>query len=134
MTEHEFGFTRIDDILRNDFNIKVIADITCDIEGSIPSTKKPSTIDDPVYDFNPSQNRVEPAFNDEGNITVMAVDNLPCELPRNASTDFGNMLIGNVLPGLIKDDSKNIIKNATIAKEGKLTEKYSYLQDYVDGK
>lgn len=122
------------DVLRNDFNIKIIADITCDIEGSIPSTKKPSTIDDPVYDFNPTQDKVEPAFNDEGNITVMAVDNLPCELPRNASTDFGDMLIKNVLPGLIVSDERNIIKNATIASGGMLTEKYSYLRDYVDGK
>ncbi|MGB3464791.1 MAG: NAD(P)-dependent oxidoreductase [Cyclobacteriaceae bacterium] len=122
------------DVVKNDFNIKVIADITCDIEGSIPSTKKPTTIDDPVYDFNPTQDEVEPAFNEEGNITVMAVDNLPCELPRNASTDFGEMLIENVLPGLIGKDEKHIIKNATIAKDGKLTEKYSYLQDYVDGK
>jgi len=124
----------INDILKNDFNVKIIADITCDIEGSIPSTKQPSTIDDPVYDFNPTQNKVEPAFNDEGNITVMAVDNLPCELPRNASTDFGEMLLENVLPGLIENDDRNIIKNATIASGGKLTERYSYLQDYVDGK
>lgn len=123
----------VDDVLKNDFNIKVIADITCDIEGSIPSTKKPSTIDNPVYDFNPSQDKTEPAFNDEGNITVMAVDNLPCELPRNASTDFGDMLIKNVLPGLVGDDERDIIKNATIAKDGQLTKKYSYLQDYVDG-
>ncbi len=123
----------VNDVLKNDFHIKIIADITCDIEGSIPSTKKPSTIDDPIYDFNPTENKVEPAFNDEGNITVMAVDNLPCELPRNASTDFGDMLIENVLPGLIESDDRNIIKNATIATKGKLTEKYSYLQDYVDG-
>lgn len=124
----------VDDVLKNDFNIKIIADITCDIEGSIPSTKRPSTIDDPVYDFNPTENKVEPAFNDEGNITVMAVDNLPCELPRNASTDFGEMLLKNVLPGLIESDDRNIIKNATIASKGKLTERYNYLQDYVDGK
>ena len=124
----------VEDVLQNDFNIKVIADITCDIEGSIPSTKKPSTIDDPVYDFNPTENKVEPAFNEEGNITVMAVDNLPCELPRNASTDFGKMLMNNVLPSLIENDDQDIIKNATIAKDGKLTDRYSYLQDYVDGK
>jgi len=122
-----------EDVMKPDFKLKVVADITCDIEGSIPSTKQPSTIDDPVYDFNPTQDKVEPAFADEGNITVMAVDNLPCELPRNASTDFGNMLMNNVLPSLIGDDNENLIANATIAKGGKLTSKYSYLQDYVDG-
>ncbi len=125
---------KAEDVLKSDFNIKVVADITCDIEGSIPSTKKPSTIDDPIYDYNPTQDKVEPAFTDEGNITVMAVDNLPCELPRNASTDFGQMLKDNVLPGLLGNDDRNIIKNATIAENGELTEKYSYLQDYVDGK
>jgi saccharopine dehydrogenase (NAD+, L-lysine-forming) len=112
----------------------VIADITCDIEGSIPSTKKPSTIEDPIYDYNPSDDQVENPFTDEGNVTVMAVDNLPCELPRDASESFGYELINNVLPELLGDDSKEIIKNATIAQGGQLTEKFQYLQDYVDGK
>jgi len=123
-----------DDILRSDFDIKVIADITCDIEGSIPSTKKASTIHNPIYDYNPSDDLVEQALTDEGNITVMAVDNLPCELPRDASESFGNEFITNVLPHLLGMDKKEIIRNATIAQEGKLTNKYSYLQDYVDGK
>ncbi|WP_258105375.1 NAD(P)-dependent oxidoreductase [Marinoscillum sp. MHG1-6] len=122
------------DVLKNDFKINIIADITCDIEGSIPSTKQPSTIEDPVYDYNPSDNRVEAAFTDEGNITVMAVDNLPCELPRDASESFGHELLTNVLPELLGSDGKKIIERATIAKDGALTEKYSYLQDYVEGK
>lgn len=122
------------DITKHDFKISVIADITCDIEGSIPSTKRPSTIEDPIYDYNPSDDELEAPFTDEGNITVMAVDNLPCELPRDASTSFGNELMNNVLPELLGNDSNKIIKNATIAENGALTEKYSYLQDYVDGK
>lgn len=126
-------FTR-EDILRSDFDIRVIADITCDIEGSIPSTKRASTIDDPIYDYNPSDDLIEQALSDEGNITVMAVDNLPCELPRDASESFGNELINNVLPHLLESDEKDIIKNATITKSGSLTEKYTYLQDFVDGK
>jgi saccharopine dehydrogenase (NAD+, L-lysine-forming) len=123
-------FTR-EDILSPDFKIKVVADITCDIEGSIPSTKKPTTIDDPCYDYNPSDDTVEPAFKEEGNITVMAVDNLPCELPRNASEDFGRELVDNVLPNLIKEDKDDIIKRATVTKDGKLTQHFSYLKDYV---
>ncbi|MDN5204072.1 NAD(P)-dependent oxidoreductase [Fulvivirgaceae bacterium BMA10] len=122
------------DVLQNDFNIKVIADITCDIEGSIPSTKQPSTIEDPIYDYNPSENKVEAPFTDEANISVMAVDNLPCELPRNASEDFGKELVNHVLPNLIYEDEEDVIKRATIAENGKLTERYNYLQDYVDGK
>lgn len=123
-----------EDIIKDDFDIKVIADITCDIEGSIPSTKKPSTIDDPIYDYNPTDNEVEQALTDEGNITVMAVDNLPCELPRDASESFGNELVNNVIPHLLGGDEKGVIQRATITNEGHLTGKYSYLQDYVDGK
>ncbi|WP_305982287.1 NAD(P)-dependent oxidoreductase [Roseivirga thermotolerans] len=122
-----------EDISAKDFKVKVIADITCDIEGSIPSTKKPSTIEDPVYDYNPSNDRVEEAFTDEGNITVMAVDNLPCELPRNASEDFGKEFLAHILPNLVGEDVDGIIERATIANEGSLTDRFSYLQDYVDG-
>ncbi len=125
---------RREDVLEHHFGIRVIADITCDIEGSIPSTKKPSTIEDPIYDYNPEDNSVEEAVSDEGNITVMAIDNLPCELPRDASESFGDQLIENVLPHLLNGDEKDIIKNATITENGALTSRYKYLQDYVDGK
>ncbi|MEL7003687.1 MAG: hypothetical protein AAFN93_13275, partial [Bacteroidota bacterium] len=119
------------DSTRPDFNIRVIADITCDIEGSIPSTKKPSTIDDPVYDYNPSEDSIEPPFADEANLSVMAVDNLPCELPRDASKDFGRELIDNVIPHLLGGDEEQMILRATITKDGKLTNKYKYLTEYV---
>ena len=123
-----------EDIIKDNFDIKVIADITCDIEGSIPSTKKPSTIDDPIYDYNPSDDEIEQPLVDEGNITVMAVDNLPCELPRDASQSFGDQFLENVVEHLLGDDKKGVIHRATITEAGSLTEKYSYLQDYVDGK
>lgn len=114
------------------FGISIIADVTCDIEGSIPSTKRPSTIDDPIYDYNPSEGTVEQALSEEGNITVMAVDNLPCELPRDASESFGREMIDNVLPQLLGEDN-GMIERATITQGGKLTEKYKYLTDYVNG-
>ena len=123
-----------EDAVKGDFRIKVIADVTCDIEGSIPSTIRPSVIDDPIYDYNPTEGIEEAPLSDEGNITVMAVDNLPCELPRDASRDFGRMLIDNVLPNLLGDDEQGMIRDATICENGKLTEKYDYLQSYVDGK
>lgn len=123
-----------EDVLRGDFKTTVIADITCDIEGSIPSTKKSSTIDDPIYDYNPSNDKVEEALSDEANITMMAVDNLPCELPRDASESFGKELLTNVLPELLGGDNQGIIHRATITQDGKLTEEYSYLQNYVLGK
>lgn len=124
----------VNDAMKPDFKIRIIGDITCDIEGSIPSTKQSTTIDKPLFDFNPSNNSIEPPMSVESNITVMAVDNLPCELPRDASESFGRELIDNVFAHLLSDDKQGVIKNATIAENGKLTEEYSYLQDYVDGK
>ncbi len=88
-----------EDMKQNDFRISVISDITCDIEGSIPSTKKASTIDDPFYDYNPETGKLEAAFSSSKNITVQAVDNLPCELPKDASEDFGRNLIDRVFSG-----------------------------------
>jgi alanine dehydrogenase len=123
----------IDDMKSKSFRISVISDITCDIEGSIPSTKRASTIDDPYYDYNPATGELEPAFSPAKNITVQAVDNLPCELPKDASLDFGRNLIDKVFPSLFVDDSDGIIERATITKNGKLTQKFSYLQDFVDG-
>jgi hypothetical protein len=61
----------------------------------------------------------------------MAVDNLPCELPRNASRDFGRQLIDNVFPHLLADKADEVIERATIARNGQLTERYQYLSDYV---
>ena len=117
-----------------EFKIKVVADITCDIEGSIPCTLRPSTISDPIYDYNPERHEEAPALADEANITVMAVDNLPCELPRDASKDFGAELVSHVLPHLFDGDPHEVIARATIAQDGALTERFSYLQDWVDGK
>lgn len=122
-----------EDVMTEAFKLKVIADVTCDIEGSIPSTKHATTIDDPIYDYNPSEDTVEKALTDEANITMMTVDNLPCELPRDASESFGNELINNVLPHLLGGDESGVISRATITQEGKLTEKYEYLSDYVAG-
>ncbi len=123
-----------EDASQSDFKIKIIADITCDIEGSIPSTRRSSTIENPIYDFEPTQNKIAPPFSDEGNMSVMAVDNLPCELPRNASEDFGDQLIQNVIPHLVGDDSDGIIKRATIVNNGQLTDEFKYLTNYLHGK
>jgi len=125
-------FTR-EDMMQEGFKIKVIADITCDIEGSIPSTKKPSTIDDPVYDYNPWSDQVDDAYGSERNVSVMAIDNLPSELPRDASRSFGNSLMHHVFPSLFGEDN-GIVARATITKRGQLTEAYEYLRDYVEGR
>ncbi len=124
-------FTR-NESREGEFLIDVIADITCDIEGSIPSTLKSSTIDDPIYDYNPITGLEEPPLSNDSNITVMSVDNLPCELPRDASIDFGRDFISYILEPLLGNDPEGIIEKATIAKDGNLTSKFSYLQGYVE--
>jgi alanine dehydrogenase len=114
-----------------DFKIKVIADITCDINGSIPATMRASSIEDPVYDYNPQTCQLDRAFVSNQNITLMAVDNLPGELPRNASNDFGNLLTHTIMPYLLGDDSEGVIERATIAQNGDLMPRFEYLRDYV---
>jgi alanine dehydrogenase len=123
-----------DDMKSDNFRISVISDITCDIEGSIPSTKKASTIDDPFYDYNIETGELEEAFSNPNHVSVQAVDNLPCELPKDASHDFGRNLIDKVFPSLFGDDADGVIERASITKGGKLTEKFAYLQDFADGK
>jgi hypothetical protein len=113
-----------------DFRIKVIADVSCDINGSIPSTIRASSIEKPFYGYQPSSGTETPPF-DQGSITIMAVDNLPGELPRDASEYFGDMLINQVLHALLEGDTDGIIKRATILQQGILTERFRYLQDYL---
>lgn len=121
-----------EEMQQDNFKIKVIADISCDINGSIPATIRATNVQDPVYDYNPFLHRAEEPFSDDRFVTVMAIDNLPCELPRSASEDFGRDLIDYVMPSLLENDTDTIIARAVIAEGGKLTESFSYLQDYVD--
>lgn len=120
------------DLKEKDFKIKVIADVSCDINGPLPSTIRASSIADPVYGYNPlSESEGDPYTS--GNITVMAVDNLPGELPRDASEDFGNNLIQEVIPYLLGAKQGRIIERASITKNGGLTNYFTYLEDYLKG-
>jgi saccharopine dehydrogenase (NAD+, L-lysine-forming) len=114
-----------------DFKINTIADVTCDVDGSIPLTKRSSTIEAPAFDYNPSTGELEIAYSRPANITLMAVDNLPCELPRNASRDFGRQLLDQVFPHLLGGDAAGVVARATIAQGGHLQPLYTYLADYV---
>jgi len=125
-------FTR-DDAKHLDFRINLVADISCDIDGPVASTLRASTIAEPFYGYNP-QTESEVAFDAKDAITVMAVDNLPCELPKDASEGFSEMFLEHVIPAFFNGDKKGILKRAKITEGGKLTERFSYLQDYVDGK
>jgi alanine dehydrogenase len=125
-------FTR-EDAKNPDFKINLVADISCDINGPVASTLRASTIADPFYGYDP-KTESEVAFDAKDAITVMAVDNLPCELPKDASEGFGEMFLEYVIPSFFNDDERGILKRAKITENGKLTERFSYLQDYVDGK
>lgn len=125
-------YTR-DNVKSLDFNIKVVADISCDVDGPVATTLRASTIADPIYGYNP-QTEKEIDYKDEKAIAVMAVDNLPCELPKDASEGFGEMFLQYVIPAFFNNDKDGILKRAKITENGKLTERFSYLQDFVDGK
>lgn len=111
------------------FRPKVIADISCDINGSVPITIRDTKISDPVFGYDPASMKECPPYSEES-IDIMAVSNLPAELPRDASEGFGSMLIEYVLPELFKPESA-IISNATICTGGKLTAEFEYLADYA---
>ena len=114
------------------FNIKVVADISCDIDGPIASTIKASTIADPIFGYDPKSGK-EANYKDENIIAVMSVDNLPSELPKDASIGFGEMFSQHVIPAFFNGDKDGILERALMTHSGKLTERFSYLQDYVDG-
>jgi len=125
-------FTR-EDAKHPDFKINLVGDISCDIDGPVASTLRASTIADPFYSYDPLGEK-EAYFKTKNTITVMAVDNLPCELPKDASEGFGTMFLSQVIPAFFNGDKDGILQRAKITTaEGKLTERFSYLQDYVDG-
>jgi saccharopine dehydrogenase (NAD+, L-lysine forming) len=121
-----------EDYLKPDFNISVIADLSCDIKKPIASTLRASTIDQPFYGYNPVTGTEGLPF-DQNNVTVMAVDNLPGELPRDASEDFANKLVESVFPAFLNDRDA-VVERATIVREGGLTHGFSYLEDFLSGK
>lgn len=125
-------FTR-EEAKKSDFRIRLVADVSCDIDGPVASTIRPSTIAEPFYAYDPKTEK-EVDLNTPNSIAVMAVDNLPCELPKDASEGFGDMFAQHVIPAFINNDKDGILARAKMTEDGKLTPKYSYLQDFVDGK
>ena len=120
----------LNDMKKSNFNIDVIADISCDIDGPIACTIRASTINDPIYGFHKS-NSIECDFLNPDAIAVMAVDNLPCELPRDSSEMFGEMFLKHVIPSFFNDDKDDILKNPQMTSNGQLTPRFKYLSDYV---
>lgn len=122
-----------EDLRNKDMHIRMIGDVTCDIKGSIKSTIRPTTHDDPYYDYNPRTEKDEPAFVSENNITVMAVDTCPNALAMDTSEYFGSMLMKHVFVPLLKGEHSDVIDRSMILKEGQLTSRYAYLKDFASG-
>lgn len=114
----------------SDCAIKIVADVSCDVNGPIACTLRASTIEDPLYGYLPSENKEVDVFHPAA-IVVMAVDNLPCELPKDASEGFGEMFTQHVIPSFFNNDADGILARAKMTEDGALTERFSYLQDYV---
>jgi saccharopine dehydrogenase (NAD+, L-lysine-forming) len=125
-------FTR-EDVEKPDFRISVIGDVSCDINGPIPTTLRATTIADPFYSYNRTRHCEEEPFSRPENITVMSIDNLPGELPRDASSDFGRQLGEHVLHDLFLDNDSPMIQRATITVDGRLAPQYRYLSDWLAG-
>ena len=122
-----------EDLRRSDLRIKMIGDVTCDIKGSIKSTVRPATHDDPYYDYNPFSEEAEPAFSSEKNITVMAVDTCPNALAIDTSAYFGQMLTKHVFEPLLKGEHSEVIARSMILENGALTPRFRYLEQFAAG-
>jgi saccharopine dehydrogenase (NAD+, L-lysine forming) len=127
------AFFTVEDMTQADFKIKVIADITCDIApmSSIPATLRATTIADPVFGFDPRTSKEVTPFQASA-IDMMTIANLPNELPRDASTRFGEQFIRHVVPEIIQLDNSEVLRSATVTKGGKLGEHFSYLEEYTE--
>jgi hypothetical protein len=122
----------VKDTKQSNFAIKVIADITCDVQGSVPITMEATNIYNPTFGWSKSEQKQVAPFG-EDTIDIMAVTNLPTELPKNASEEFGSLLLEHILPLVARRDKQSILKRATITCNGKLTKNYQYLTNFVNG-
>lgn len=119
--------------------LSVIGDISCDVEGSVECTLKPASIDDPIYVYNTDEEKITMGHEGEG-MLIMAVDILPAELPRDASTGFGDVLVNFVKPIADADfedsfedlDLPKSIKKGLILHRGELTPDFKYLEAFLD--
>ena len=127
-----FLFTQ-EDARSPEFKINLVADISCDINGPVASTLRASTIADPIYGYDP-KTASEVNYKENNAITVMAVDNLPCELPKDSSEGFGDLFLDHLIPAFFNNDKGGILERAKMTSQKKLTPRYAYLQDYIDGK
>lgn len=121
-----------EDIRHPDFRMNVIADVTCDKEGSVPINYGATTIQDPTYGIDKkSLKRVAPYQNTKETIDLMTVDNLPSELPKSASEHFGHVLSEYIIPEILQEDKSTVLLHATICENGELKDRFKYLHDFA---
>ena len=126
------AFFTAEDMKSKDFSIKAIADVTCDIApiASIPSTLFAATIAKPVFGFDVNTGEATEPYQAH-TVDMMTIDNLPNELPRDASQNFGEQFMASVLEELLTENS-NVIRGASMTKNGDLTEEFEYLRNYLN--
>jgi hypothetical protein len=112
-----------------DLQLKFIADVSCDILGAVPCTHRPTTIEQPYYDVDVASGEEKPAFSGPGHLTMMTIDNLPSEMPAEATRHFGRQLLDAFMDDLLQDGP--LTQRATIAQNGVLLPAYSYLSAYA---
>lgn len=120
-----------EDMRNPNWRIKVIADVSCDVNGGVPATIRSTTINEPVYGYDVNT-ELEIAPYIPESIDIMAIDNLPNELPRSASEEFGSLLIKSVWDEFFKENS-SMINDASITVNGNLGSEFEYLRDYLEG-
>lgn len=119
-----------EDMRNPNWRIKVIADVSCDVNGGVPATIRSTTINEPVYGYDVNT-ELEIAPYIPESIDIMAIDNLPNELPRSASEEFGSLLIKSVWAELFVENSR-MINEASITVNGNLGSEFEYLRDYLE--
>lgn len=123
-----------EDLKNPQLRIKMIGDVTCDIQGSVKSTLRSTTHDEPYFDYNPATGMEETAFSSPDNISVMAVDTCPNALAMDTSAYFGDMLMQHVMPGLLSGNHSEVVRRGTILVNGQLTERFNYLEAFANSK
>ena len=131
------AFFTVEEMQQPDFRIRTIADVTCDIAPitSVPATIEASTIADPIFGFDPRTEQ-KGTLHQEGVVDMMTIDNLPNEMPRDASASFGEQFIQHVWPELEKEYLQGkpsaFLRRATVAWKGELGPNFQYLTDYAE--
>jgi len=119
------------ELARPQTRLRYIADISCDILGGVPCTHRASTIEAPYFDIDPNTGAEQPAFSGDSLVSMMTIDNLPSEMPTEATRHFGRQLMDIFIDDLLADGP--IAQRAIVADNGRLTHAFAYLQEYVDG-